>query len=340
MYRNIDAAFWTDKKVRRLKPSERLLFLYLITNPHTHVSGLYYLPWLIAQHESGLTKEDLDLAATTLSDMKLCRFDHENELVWVVQMFKFQGRGQKNTLSAAHHLSEDCHNSFLIKEFIDVYSHVAKHIKAGVLNRVSGFGPPETNTETKPETKTDILPDAAAPASDPPVKAVDPPSDPGPKTTPPGKPGKVKIEKPEAAPDDRRIPFKDFMFDSLRAVKIEPLTGPKTWRAYEDFLTASRGKPAFTLEKLKEYFARLVNSPSPYIRSLGDPIFYFCKHVSGFMRDDKHARPESPAVERAKRNADAKARVLAGLNGTNGVDTAEGSTAGSPGALPQGPRRS
>ena len=55
MYRTVDARFWSDPKVRRWGPDERLLFLYLITNPHTHLSGLYYLPWALVPVESGLT---------------------------------------------------------------------------------------------------------------------------------------------------------------------------------------------------------------------------------------------------------------------------------------------
>jgi hypothetical protein len=143
MYRTIDAAFWTDSKVRRLDVSGRLLFLYLITNPHTHVSGLYYLPQLIAQHETGMTAKQFKYTSDTLSSFGFCRFDRPNELVWVVKMFRFQGKGEKNTLSAARHLSQDVHNSFLINEFLEAYPEVKPHIK----NRVSGFGTPQQEQE-------------------------------------------------------------------------------------------------------------------------------------------------------------------------------------------------
>ncbi len=129
MYRTIDASFWTDPKVRKLSPNGRYLLLYFITNPHTHVSGIYYIPDLIAQHETGLSSAQLKAASDTLSILGFCRFDRTNELVWVVKMFRFQGNGQKNTLSAAHHLSKDVHNSFLISEFLQVYPEVAEHVK-------------------------------------------------------------------------------------------------------------------------------------------------------------------------------------------------------------------
>ncbi len=149
MYRTIDAAIWSDQKVRKLNPSERLLFIYFITNPHTHVSGIYYLPDLIAQHETGLTAKQLSSGSDTLSRLGFCRFDPLNELVWVVKMFRYQGNGQKNTLSAAHHLSKDIHNSFLISEFLVVYPEVAPFIK----NTVSVDATPNPIPEPDPNPK-------------------------------------------------------------------------------------------------------------------------------------------------------------------------------------------
>jgi hypothetical protein len=152
VYRTIDASFWTDPKMKRANPESRLLFLYLITNPHTHVSGLYYLPWLIAEHETGLSKKQLDSAADTLSNLGVCRFDRANELVWVVKMFAYQGRGLKNTLSAAHHLNKDLHNSFLINEFVIQYPDVGKHVENRVSIGYSADAPPE-NGEQRTENR-------------------------------------------------------------------------------------------------------------------------------------------------------------------------------------------
>ncbi len=144
MYRTIDASFWTDQKVRKLTPLDRLLFLYLITNPHTHVSGLYYLPSLIAQHETGLSAKQLDTLSHTLSSAGIVLFDQVNELVWVVKMFRFQGKGQKNTLSAARHIENDVHNSYLINEFLKAYPEVAPHVKNRVSHTLSEFGTPHS----------------------------------------------------------------------------------------------------------------------------------------------------------------------------------------------------
>lgn len=166
MYRTVDAAFWTDPKVRKLNPSERLLFLYLITNPHTHVSGLYYLPNLIMQYETGLPPKQLNPALDTLSKVGICLSDRLNEIVWVVKMFRFQGSGQKNTLSAAHHISKDIHKSFLINEFLKEYPEVSPHVKIGYTVGATPHSPfpipdsPLQRTEqekgTTPSAKADV----------------------------------------------------------------------------------------------------------------------------------------------------------------------------------------
>jgi hypothetical protein len=160
MYRTIDASFWTDPRVRKLSADGKLLFLYLTTNAHTHVSGIYYLPRVTVKHEIGLSNRVLYTLSHTLSDAGLCKFDEELELVWVVNMFKYQGRGEKNHLAAAAHLSKDLHNSFLVKEFLQRYPEVGKLYKAPnqmgyryPIDRVSDARTPEQEQNQKQEQK-------------------------------------------------------------------------------------------------------------------------------------------------------------------------------------------
>lgn len=262
MYRTIDASFWTDSKVRKLAVADRLLFLYLITNPHTHVSGLYYLPDLIAQHETGLSAKQLQASKDTLSKNGIALFDPANELVWVVKMFRFQGSGMKNTLSAAHHISKDIHNSLLISEFLKAYPEVEPHVK----NRVSI------------EYVAGATPDSPLPTPEP--------------------ESGERRENKHARADARRVPFKDFMFAELRRVGVEPVTDVADWTQYERFLAKTDDNPAFTEEKLREYFTRFVNSPSEFHQRQGHPIRYFCANVNSFMREPtngngKHFGPAS-----------------------------------------------
>lgn len=57
--RYINTKFWSDGWVSELDPVEKLLFIYLLTNEHTKICGIYELPLKIMAFETGLDKEIL-----------------------------------------------------------------------------------------------------------------------------------------------------------------------------------------------------------------------------------------------------------------------------------------
>jgi hypothetical protein len=144
VYRTLDASFWTDPKVRSLNPSGKLALLYLITNPHSHVSGIYVLPRAYAIHDTGLDGPTLDTLYDILSRLGIGSFDRDNEVVWVVNMLSYQGRGEKNLRSAANQLST-LHNSSIITDFLIRYPKVKQYVSDTVLDRVSAVGTPNRN---------------------------------------------------------------------------------------------------------------------------------------------------------------------------------------------------
>lgn len=126
MYRTICCELWTDDKVQSLSPHEKLLFLYLITNPHSHLSGLYYLPTILIEHEVGLGRA-FDGAWKGLLKSPMAAYDAARSQVWVVNMLKYQGRGQKTDKGIASHLNT-LHASPLVERFLSVYPHIIPHL--------------------------------------------------------------------------------------------------------------------------------------------------------------------------------------------------------------------
>lgn len=53
-YRYINTKFWNDSYISELDPIEKLLFIYLITNGHTNISGIYEIPLKIMAIETGI----------------------------------------------------------------------------------------------------------------------------------------------------------------------------------------------------------------------------------------------------------------------------------------------
>jgi len=122
MYRTIDTAIWDDPKVRTLPPKGKLLFVYLITNRHSHVAGIYYLPVTLITHETGLSERETNTLLHTLSTGGLTVYDRSSEVIWVKKMLDRQGKGKKNDKSAATQL-QTLHNCPLIKDFLQFYDH-------------------------------------------------------------------------------------------------------------------------------------------------------------------------------------------------------------------------
>jgi hypothetical protein len=55
--RYLNTRFWRDNYISELDPSEKLLFIYLLTNPDTNISGIYEIPLRIIALDTGIDKE-------------------------------------------------------------------------------------------------------------------------------------------------------------------------------------------------------------------------------------------------------------------------------------------
>ena len=57
--RYIDTKFWSDGWIQRLDPTEKLLYLYLLTNERTTIAGVYELPLKLMAVETGIDMETI-----------------------------------------------------------------------------------------------------------------------------------------------------------------------------------------------------------------------------------------------------------------------------------------
>lgn len=55
VHRYVDTALWDDRFVRNLKPVEKLLWVYLISNPRCTISGVYEITPDVIKGHTGLT---------------------------------------------------------------------------------------------------------------------------------------------------------------------------------------------------------------------------------------------------------------------------------------------
>ena len=55
--RMINTKIWSDNYFEELDPTEKLLFLYFLTNIYTNICGIYEIPLKIIAVETGIDKE-------------------------------------------------------------------------------------------------------------------------------------------------------------------------------------------------------------------------------------------------------------------------------------------
>ena len=99
-YKQIDERFWKDAKVKKLSKDGCLLFLYLLTSPHTHFSGLSEMSLNYASIDTPLTEKESRCAHKELCDANLIQYDAENEIVWIRNMHKYQIKSPKQIKGA------------------------------------------------------------------------------------------------------------------------------------------------------------------------------------------------------------------------------------------------
>ena len=58
-FRTVNTRFWSDGYIEGLDPSEKLLYLYLLTNPNTDICGIYELSLRDMAFHTGFDKDML-----------------------------------------------------------------------------------------------------------------------------------------------------------------------------------------------------------------------------------------------------------------------------------------
>lgn len=131
-YQKVFEMFWTDPNVKALPKDATLLFLYLITGPGVHFSGLYHVTEKSLSEGAKLSAEELRKALKTLATWKcvitgktkvFAKYDPKAETVWVVNMAHYQMLvgNRANQIKGLNNHLRIIHQTPLIKEFVEKY---------------------------------------------------------------------------------------------------------------------------------------------------------------------------------------------------------------------------
>lgn len=95
----ISSSIWRSKRFRQLESDlARLVYLYLHTTTHGNSAGAFVLPPEMAALELKVPADDVRAAFVNLAEARLIRYDPEEELIQIVNFFRF------NAISSRKHL--------------------------------------------------------------------------------------------------------------------------------------------------------------------------------------------------------------------------------------------
>lgn len=174
-YRQIHTRMWSsDRWFTELQPEFKLLFMYLFSNERASVSGLYELPLNVAAFETGLSREVIEAGFVVFSKADKVHYDTEKGVVYVRNMFKYQGSNSPKLLARIRSDIKTVPTCELKEKWLkenrvligyadgsDTSLSVSISSSSSVSEEGGGAG-----EETKPDSKSDWLPETPKQAGD------------------------------------------------------------------------------------------------------------------------------------------------------------------------------
>lgn len=91
VYRNISTNFWTDSKIDDcFTPEDKYFYLYLLTNPHTNITGCYEIGDKQFERELGYNSDTIQRLIARMQDQhKVLRYSRETKEVLLLNWGKY-----------------------------------------------------------------------------------------------------------------------------------------------------------------------------------------------------------------------------------------------------------
>lgn len=120
-YRNISTAFWTDSKVDdEFTPEDKYFYLYLLTNPHTNITGCYEISIKQMSRETGYNEETiLRLLKRFQGEHKVIQYDIKTKEVFLINWNKYNWNSseklKKSVLKVAEHIKSQSFKNLIFE---------------------------------------------------------------------------------------------------------------------------------------------------------------------------------------------------------------------------------
>lgn len=90
IFRQVFSYMWSDPWFETLELDEKLLFVYLVTNSHSSISGIYEITKRVIAFETGIPEERVVEILQAMEVDGRVLYDDAESIVWVVNMRSYQ----------------------------------------------------------------------------------------------------------------------------------------------------------------------------------------------------------------------------------------------------------
>jgi hypothetical protein len=153
-FRTIYTRIWTDAWFSELEQDEKLLFVYLFSNPNASVCGMYEMPKRNISIDTGISIGRV----TTILDKfaNSGKVYYENGIVWVVNLKKYNDSGNSVKIQERARKDLDAISDCNIKRMYYKYHNIPyPKLQIPYPKKISETIQTETDTETETRTETE-----------------------------------------------------------------------------------------------------------------------------------------------------------------------------------------
>ena len=150
-YSNLSMSFWTDSKVDDdFTPEDKYFFLYLLSNPHTSVTGCYEISMKQMERETGYNTDTITRLIQRMQEVhKVIRYDQETKEVLIVNWYKYNWTKSENLIKSVIRVAQFIKSSEFKKYVLDMVC-----IRYGYHMETS-----DSDTDTDSDTESEVCAD-------------------------------------------------------------------------------------------------------------------------------------------------------------------------------------
>lgn len=95
-YRKVEPRLWTDKRVQKLTPVGKLVWLQILTGTESNMIGLYPYRKQVGQADTGLPLEDFEAAFNAILTCGLAKYDEDSQIIYIPSFIRINPPTNQN----------------------------------------------------------------------------------------------------------------------------------------------------------------------------------------------------------------------------------------------------